>query len=104
MLAIGFKEKLPKDLLKVAKKRNVLVFKELNKALTEKDGKKAKEVWHRAMETCYACHQGIDNTKKFRKFTPERGVHSYHQKIVRGFGENCILCHYGKTAYRGYAN
>ena len=104
MLAIGFREKLPKGLLALAKKRNVLVFKELNKALTEKNANKAKEVWHRAMTTCYACHQGIDNTKKFRKFTPDSGVHSYHQNIVRSFGENCSLCHYGRTVYRGYVN
>ncbi len=102
MLAIGFKEKMPKVLLKIAKKRNRLVFKELKKALSEGNSQKAADLWYKAMLTCYGCHQGINNTPKFRKYTPNRAEHSYHQVIVKRFGAQCTLCHHGKTSFRGY--
>ncbi len=102
MLAIGFKEKLPKGLLQVAKKRNKLIFKDLSGALRQGNKTLSAEIWHKAMQTCYACHQGIDNTPRFRKFIPNKGEHSYHHVIVKRFGASCSLCHYGKTVFRGY--
>ncbi len=102
MLAIGFKEKLPEGLLKVAKKRNRLIFKELSQALIQGNKTLAAELWHKAMLTCYACHQGADKTPRFRKFIPNRGEHSYHHVIVKRFNASCNVCHYGKTVFRGY--
>ena len=61
ILAIGHKADLSSDMLKVAQKRNTLVFKDLREALTAKDKGRSIKVWESAMETCYACHQGTNS-------------------------------------------
>ncbi|MHB2147568.1 cellulose biosynthesis cyclic di-GMP-binding regulatory protein BcsB [Calditrichota bacterium LG25] len=102
MLALSQKDRLPEQMLQVAKKRNKLVFKDLQQALKNKNSDKAKAIWRQAMETCYACHQGQDGVKRFRKFTPNQGEHAYHQKIAESAGVSCQTCHTGKTEVVGY--
>ncbi len=102
MLALGHKENLPKQLLKVAKTRNRLVFKDLKGALANHDKEGAWKAWTAAMDTCYSCHQGIRGVPRFRKFVPNEGEHSYHHAIVKGFGAECTSCHYGERRNRGY--
>ena len=53
MLALSPKDKLPKKLLQIAKKRN-----KLRQALEANDATLAKQIWRQAMQACYACHQG----------------------------------------------
>lgn len=70
ILAIGNKDNIAPEMLKVAQKRNKLVFKDLREALTAKDKQRSIKVWESAMETCYACHQGTKEVVQYRKFTP----------------------------------
>ena len=102
ILAIGHKENLSPDMLKVAQKRNKLVFKDLREALMAKDKERSIKVWEAAMETCYACHQGTTDVAQYRKFKPNEGEHSYHHIIVKKFGFECTACHKGKTENVGY--
>jgi hypothetical protein len=102
ILAIGHKESLSPEMLKVAQKRNKLVFKDLREALVAKDKAKSIKVWESAMETCYACHQGTKDVAQYRKFRPNEGEHSYHHIIVEKFGFECTTCHKGKTENVGY--
>ncbi len=102
ILAIGHKENLSPKMLAVAKKRNKIVFKDLRQELVARNKAKAIEVWHSAMETCYACHQGRDGVEKYRKYTPNKGEHSYHQVIVKKLGFECSTCHSGTTLQVGY--
>ena len=102
ILAIGHKENLSPKMLAVAQKRNKIVFKDLRQELVARNKVKAKEVWRSAMETCYACHQGTDGVEKYRKYTPNKGEHSYHQVIVKKLGFECNTCHSGKTSQVGY--
>lgn len=102
VLMTAGKENLPPEMLKVAQKRNTLVFKDLREALAAKDKQGSIKAWEAAMETCYSCHQGKDGVPKYRKFTPNEGVHSYHQRIVKKFGVGCTTCHKGKTTIVGY--
>ncbi len=102
MLALSQKDKLPKKLLQIAKKRNKLVFQDLRQALEANNAVQAKQIWQQAMQTCYTCHQGQDGVPKFRKFTPNASVHGYHQKIAEKAGVECATCHQGKTEIIGY--
>ncbi len=102
ILAISNKENLAPEMLKVAQKRNRLVFKDLRAALMARDKEKSIIVWESAMETCYACHQGTKEVAKYRKFTPNEGEHSYHHIIVNKLGFECTTCHKGKTTNIGY--
>ncbi len=102
ILAISNKENLSPDMLKVAQKRNKLVFKDLREALMAKDRQQSIKVWESAMETCYACHQGTKEVSRYRKFKPNEGEHSYHHIIVKKFGFECTTCHKGKTENIGY--
>jgi len=91
MLALSPKDKLPKKLLQLAKKRN-----KLRQALEANDATLAKQIWQQAMQACYACHQGQDGVPKFRKFAPNASEHDYHQKIVEKAEVECATCHQGK--------
>ncbi len=102
LLAVAHKEKLPRGMLKIAKKRNQLVFGKLKKALKQKNKEQAIKIWQKAMRTCYACHQGQDGVPRFREFTPDPQVHGYHQKIVERFNMDCATCHKGQTEIVGY--
>ena len=102
ILAIGHKENLAPEMLAVAQKRNKIVFKDLRQELVARNKAKAIEVWGSAMETCYACHQGHGSVEKYRKYTPNKGEHSYHQVIVKKLGFECNTCHSGKTLQVGY--
>ena len=102
MLALSKKAQLPARMLQMAKKRNRLVFKNLKQALQQKDKPKARAIWQKTMETCYACHQGQDDVPRFRKFKPNEGEHGYHQLIAERSGLQCETCHQGKTAIVGY--
>ncbi|MFN3599319.1 MAG: hypothetical protein ACK4VK_06260, partial [Aquificaceae bacterium] len=84
-------------------------YKELPKALEERDKERAVSLWKEAMQTCYQCHQGIQ-VPQVRKFKPLESIHAKHQQIAEGFGlvkvvgteKSCIACHTGPTAIRGY--
>jgi|GEM_PF-734910 len=102
VLAIGHKADLPDKMMQVAKQRNRLVFKELRAALKAEDKKRAVEVWHETMKTCYACHQGSEDVPRYRQFVPDAGVHSYHQEVAGALGASCGTCHRGETAVVGY--
>lgn len=101
--------KFPKDVKKVVKKRNRIMYVDLVKALREGDKERAVKLWKSAMFTCYQCHQGI-GIKRLRKFVPNEEVHSYHQYIADRFGlisnvngeKSCSACHTGRTEIRGY--
>lgn len=102
ILTIGHKEKLPAEMLRIAEKRNNLVFKELRMALEERNKSKAADVWQQAMATCYTCHQGDNDVPRYRKFIPGEGEHAYHQLLVKQSGFACDLCHKGNTSRVGY--
>jgi hypothetical protein len=102
ILAISNKENLSPEMLKVAQKRNKLVFKDLREALMAMDKERSIKVWESAMETCYACHQGTKDVAQYRTFKPNEGEHSYHHIIVKKFGVECTTCHKGKTKNVGY--
>ncbi len=102
ILAIGHKENIPPEMMRVAGERNKLVFKDLRAALKAGDRGKAIEVWQAAMGKCYGCHQGRQGIKQYRKFKPNKDEHAYHGVIAQQFGANCSTCHYGSTAMVGY--
>jgi hypothetical protein len=102
ILAIGHKEKLPPELLRVAKARNQLVFKDLRASLMAKDKTKAIAVWQEAMGTCYGCHQGRGGVTQFRKFKPNQQEHGYHTVIASQFDMRCETCHHDLTKRVGY--
>ena len=102
ILAIGHKQNIPPEMMKVAGERNKLVFKDLRAALKAGNQAKAIEVWQAAMGKCYGCHQGRQGIKQYRKFKPNKGEHAYHGVIAQQFGVNCDTCHYGGTAMVGY--
>jgi hypothetical protein len=102
ILAIGHKEKLPPAMMKLAAERNKLVFKDLRQSLEAGEKEAAVTTWQAAMETCYACHQGQDGVKRYRKFVPNEPEHAHHAKIAARFGLSCDSCHRGKTAMVGY--
>ncbi|MFN3870250.1 MAG: cellulose biosynthesis cyclic di-GMP-binding regulatory protein BcsB [Aquificaceae bacterium] len=97
------------ELKAVVKHRNNILYKELPKALEEKDKEKAVSLWKEAMYTCYQCHQGIQ-VPQVRKFKPLESIHAKHQQIAESFGlvkvigreKSCIACHAGATTVRGY--
>ncbi len=97
------------DLKAVVRHRNNILYKELPKALEEKDKEKAVSLWKEAMLTCYQCHQGI-GVPQVRKFKPLESIHAKHQQIAESFGlvkvigteKSCIACHAGPTTIRGY--
>jgi hypothetical protein len=98
ILALGHKSEVPIMMMLIARKKNKLLYEDLMNALKERDKEKSIRIWQEAMETCYKCH----HVKKYRKFTPNQAVHSYHHVIVRRFDFECTTCHKGKTAIRGY--
>jgi hypothetical protein len=102
ILAIGHKEKLPPELLRVAKARNQLVFQELRASLMAKDKTQAIAVWQAAMGKCYGCHQGRGGVTQFRKFKPNQQEHGYHTVVATQFGMTCENCHRGLTQMVGY--
>ncbi|MFN3976403.1 MAG: hypothetical protein ACK4LT_04990 [Aquificaceae bacterium] len=97
------------DLKAVVKHRNNILYKELPKALEERDKEKAVSLWKEAMYTCYQCHQGMQ-IPQVRKFKPLESIHAKHQQIAESFGlvkvigteRSCIACHAGPTTIRGY--
>ena len=101
--------KFPKEVKKVVKKRNRIMYVDLVKALREGDKDRAVKLWKSAMFTCYQCHQGI-GIKRLRKFVPNEEIHSYHQYIAGKFGlignskgeKSCSACHTGRTEIRDY--
>ncbi len=102
ILAIGHKETIPPEMMKVAAERNKLVFKDLRQALNAGTKEGAIATWQAAMEKCYACHQGQDGVKRYREFVPNQSEHAHHTKIAAQFGLACDACHRGKTAMVGY--
>lgn len=102
ILAIGHKEQLPAELLRVAKTRNELVFKDLRASLMAKDKTQAVTVWQKAMGTCYGCHQGRNGITQFRKFKPNPQEHGYHSVLASQFGLKCETCHHDLTKIVGY--
>ena len=102
ILAIGHKKDLPPEMMKVAAQRNELVFKDLRRALQAPAKEEALATWQSAMETCYACHQGQDGVKRYRKFVPNQAEHAHHSALAAQFGLTCDACHKGKTAMVGY--
>lgn len=103
ILAIGHKEKLPPAMLKVAQKRNKMVFKDLRAALEAEDKESALTIWDSAMATCYGCHQGTQGVERYRKFVPNADEHAFHN-LVSSKGSLCTDCHKGVTAIVGYDN
>ncbi len=89
-------------MLHMAAKRNKLVFQDLRKWLKLGAQQAATVTWQSAMETCYACHQGQDGVKRYRKFKPNEQEHFHHTKIATRMGLGCDTCHKGKTAMAGY--
>ncbi|HHD64345.1 MAG TPA: hypothetical protein ENK96_08315 [Desulfobulbaceae bacterium] len=104
ILAMGMGSSVPVEMLAVAKKRNRIVFKDLRSALKSGDKELALTTWKGAMETCYACHQGTADVKKYRKFVPLGEEHGYHQHIAEQFGLECSQCHSGTRSIVGYGN
>ncbi len=102
ILAIGHKEKLPRQMLDMAAKRNKLVFQDLRKWLKLGAQQAATVTWQSAMETCYACHQGQDGVKRYRNFVPNEQEHFHHTKTATRMGLGCDTCHKGKAAMAGY--
>ena len=79
-----------------------LVFKDLRKSLKLGAKEASIATWQSAMEKCYACHQGQDGVKRWRKFVPNQAEHGHHSKIGAQFGLACDTCHKGKTSMVGY--
>ena len=102
ILALGHKEELPPEMLRVAEERNKLVFNDLRAALTAGNKAKAVEAWEAAMGTCYGCHQGRGGVTQFRKFKPNEGEHGYHSVIATQLETSCQTCHKGMTDMVGY--
>ncbi len=100
-LAAPMMAKFPKEVKKVVKKRNRIMYVELPKAVLEGNKEKALKLWREAMITCFQCHHGI-GIPKVRKFEPLADIHSKHQRIAKRYGLTCKNCHYGITEYRGY--
>ena len=93
-------KKMPEDFVKMAKKRNNLIFKELPPALKQGDKEKAIAIWEEAMTTCYYCHQ----EKKYRKYNPLPSIHLHHNDIALYYFNNCTVCHKGYTSIRSISN
>ncbi len=104
ILAMGTGSNIPKEMLVFAKKRNRIVFKDLKSALKSGHKELALNCWKGAMETCYACHQGTNGVKRYRKFTPLSEEHGYHQQIAEQLGLECGQCHSGTRSVIGYRN
>ncbi len=102
ILAIGHKDNLPPQMLQVAAERNKLVFKDLRQWLELGAKNAAVAAWQSAMEKCYACHQGQDGIKRYRKFVPNEPEHAHHSNVAARFGLTCNACHKGKTTMVGY--
>jgi len=93
--------KFPKEVKKVVKRRNRLLYLDLARAIKEGDGESAKSYWKKAMITCYQCHQGL-GIQRLRKFVPAESIHSKHQRIAQSWGISCTACHQQITEIRGY--
>jgi hypothetical protein len=74
------------------------------KALREEGKAVAANLWHKAMKTCYACHQGAGSIPRLRKFNPLESIHSKHQRVAEklGFGKGCGNSHLEETRIREY--
>ncbi len=93
--------KMPKDVKKVVKERNRLLYVQLSSAVREGDKNMALNAWKKAMRTCYQCHQGL-GVPRLRKFIPNKEIHSKHQRIAKRWGLDCTACHQRITEVRGY--
>jgi hypothetical protein len=84
--------------------RNKLLYGRLPEAVREEKKAMAVNLWHEAMKTCCACHQGAGDIPRLRRFKPLESIHSKHQRIAARFefGDGCAACHYDETRVRGY--
>jgi hypothetical protein len=102
MLALGHKENLPPEMLRVAAERNKLVFVDLRQALEAGAKERSIATWQAAMRKCYACHQGQDGVQRWRRFVPNEEEHGHHSVLAAQFDLGCDTCHVGKTARVGW--
>jgi hypothetical protein len=102
ILAIGHKENIPPEMMKVAAERNKLVFQDLRQSLEAGAKEAAIATWQAAMEKCYACHQGQDGVQRWRMFVPNQAEHEHHSTVAAQFDLDCDTCHKGKTTRIGY--
>ncbi len=93
--------KFPKDVKKVVKRRNEILYTLLASALKDGNQEEARRLWKKAMITCYQCHQGL-GIQRLRKFVPSDVYHSKHQRIAADWGLDCRSCHERITEIRGY--
>ena len=96
--------RVPKRIREHVAHRNRLLYQRLPEAVRARDQQSAVTLWHEAMTTCYACHQGADPIPRLRKFNPTESVHSGHQWVAAKFRnlQSCEACHHGSTQVRGY--
>jgi hypothetical protein len=96
--------KAPDKVKRHVQHRNALLYKKLPAALEKEERATAIQLWHKAMKTCYACHQGRTDFPRLRKFKPIELIHSKHQRIAERaeFGNACGACHMEETQIRGY--
>jgi hypothetical protein len=86
------------------KHRNRILYGLLPKAVMEKKGDRATQLWRDAMKKCYGCHQGQGGIPRLRRFVPMKTIHAKHQRISGRFPstDSCTACHSGETRVRGY--
>lgn len=103
-LATPAMTKAPEKIKRHVKSRNEILYRSLPKAVRQGKKVKAVNLWHEAMKTCYACHQGAGDIPQLRKFNPLESIHAKHQRIAARFelSDGCNTCHFQETRIRGY--
>jgi hypothetical protein len=103
-LAASAMTKVPDKVKVHVKYRNEILYKRPPEALKEEYKAMAVNLWHEAMKTCYACHQGAEDIPQLRKFKPLESIHSKHRIIEDKFefDNGCDACHFEETRVREY--